>query len=505
MRSVLRARDDTHVPVYVAAFDLPGYEGLDAVGMVATDLSDQYKPAGDLVESEKAARELLAASDRSRLALLSVVEDQSEAERSLRERTNELAQLYELSRALAAAETLQQVLDVVGETAVRMVHVTFARTALLDGDRLVVRAAHPVRILEHDLLVGDSLAIRDLPHCQRALAEHEAVLVRADDPDMTEAERHGLMLECAASLCIVPLRVGDAGQHLSQNLGVLMLGEARSPSREPFTPEKMRLAKSIGDQAAAAIRRMSLREQTDRRLRHLVALRTIDTAISGSFDLRTVLNVLLEQATLHLGADAASLLLLDPSTYTLQHFVSRGFRSDSVRRASIRLGEGPTGRAALESQPIRIPDLRTAPAELKSLSHFQGEDFMLLFRGAHFGQGADPGPAGDSPSPSAAPGSGVVRLLGFDEQPGGAGDRERRALQEPGTCKCGVVPGLRCHDRRLVTRPGPARPRDRRPHPARGRSLHDALAPGAAAARPTCARFVGARCCTISAKWASRM
>ncbi len=222
---VLRARDGAEVPVYVAAFDLPGYEGLDAVGMVATDLSNQYKPTGDLAESEKAARELLAASDRSRLALLSVVEDQSEAERSLRERTNELAQLYELSRALAAAETLQQVLDVVGQTAVRMVHVTFARTALLDGDRLVVRAAHPVRILEHDLLVGESLAIQDLPHCQRALTEHEAVLVRADDPGMVEAERLGLMLECAASLCIVPLRVGDAGQNVSQNLGVLMLGE----------------------------------------------------------------------------------------------------------------------------------------------------------------------------------------------------------------------------------------------------------------------------------------
>jgi GAF domain-containing protein len=54
---------------------------------------------------------------------------------------------------------------------------------------------------------------------------------------------------------------------MSENLmGLLMLGEARNEGREPFTPEKIRLAQTIGDSAAIAIRRMLLREQTERRL-----------------------------------------------------------------------------------------------------------------------------------------------------------------------------------------------------------------------------------------------
>ena len=172
----LRTREGARVPVYLAASQLPGYAGQDALGILATDLSGQYLRTEELADSEKTAREQLAASDRSRLALLSVVEDQSEAERSLRERTQELSELYELSRALAAAETLRQVLEIVGQTAVRMVHVTFARMALLDGDQLVVRSAHPVRVLEHELLVGESLSLADAPHCVTALETDETVL-----------------------------------------------------------------------------------------------------------------------------------------------------------------------------------------------------------------------------------------------------------------------------------------------------------------------------------------
>ena len=62
--------------------------------------------------------------------------------------------------------------------------------------------------------------------------------------------------------------------------------ESRDEKREPFTPEKIRLARSIGDQAAAAIRRLLLREQTGRRLRQLTALSEIDRTIISNFDLR---------------------------------------------------------------------------------------------------------------------------------------------------------------------------------------------------------------------------
>ncbi len=47
-------------------------------------------------------------------------------------------------------------------------------------------------------------------------------------------------------------------------LGFLLLGEERSEAREPFTAEKIRLARSIGDQTASALRRAELFDELER-------------------------------------------------------------------------------------------------------------------------------------------------------------------------------------------------------------------------------------------------
>jgi len=48
-----------------------------------------------------------------------------------------------------------------------------------------------------------------------------------------------------------------------------MLGEARNEAREPFTPEKVRLAQTIGTRRDRHPR-MLLREQTEHRLQQLL-------------------------------------------------------------------------------------------------------------------------------------------------------------------------------------------------------------------------------------------
>ncbi|MBA4380494.1 MAG: hypothetical protein C0393_07465, partial [Anaerolinea sp.] len=98
--------------------------------------------------------------------------------------------------------------------------------------------------------------------------------------------------------------------------------------------------------------------QIERQLHRLAGLRTIDTAITGSLDLRLTLNVVLEQTTAQLGMDAASVLLLNSHTQTLTYAAGRGFRTNALQHTRLRLGEGYAGRAALERQLIHIPDLR---------------------------------------------------------------------------------------------------------------------------------------------------
>jgi hemerythrin-like metal-binding protein len=148
---------------------------------------------------------------------------------------------------------------------------------------------------------------------------------------------------------------------MSENLmGLLMLGEARNEGREPFTPEKIRLAQTIGDSAAIAIRRMLLREQTERRLEQLVALSEIDLAIISSSDMAFSLGVLLLQVIEQLKVDAAAVWLFNPTSQTLEFVSGLGFRTPAFENAKpLHVGDVYVGQAALERRTIHVPNLTT--------------------------------------------------------------------------------------------------------------------------------------------------
>ena len=181
------------------------------------------------------------------------ITERKQAEEEIRTRTDELQTLYELSRALAHADDLDQVLDLVNHRTVESVHITFARIALLEGDEFVMRSAYPIRILDHDLLIGSRQSISRMPYCQRILEQDEPIILRTSSQEVSGEERAALLLDFAQTICLIPLRVHDSASNSTHILGLLMVGEARQDEREPFTAEKIRLARSIGDQAAIAI------------------------------------------------------------------------------------------------------------------------------------------------------------------------------------------------------------------------------------------------------------
>lgn len=111
-------------------------------------------------------------------------------------------------------------------------------------------------------------------------------------------------------------------------------------------------------------------------LRRLRALRTIDRAIISSLDMRAVLDILLEQVTLHLHVDAASVHLLDPYTQTLTFAAGRGFRSLPVQPMRLYAGEGYAGRVALDRRLLFIADLQQEGPETFASPVLQHETFV---------------------------------------------------------------------------------------------------------------------------------
>ncbi|MBI3242080.1 MAG: PAS domain S-box protein [Chloroflexi bacterium] len=135
--------------------------------------------------------------------------------------------------------------------------------------------------------------------------------------------------------------------------------------------------------AVVTFRDITERKQTEERiqgqLRRLAALRAIDDAIIGSFDLALVLDVILEQTATQLGIDAVCVLLLNPHSLTLTYAAGRGFRTDTLKSTNLRLGEGYAGQAALKRRVFNIPDMRGKKTDFLRAPHFSAEGFVAYY------------------------------------------------------------------------------------------------------------------------------
>jgi HD-GYP domain-containing protein (c-di-GMP phosphodiesterase class II) len=155
-----------------------------------------------------------------------------------------------------------------------------------------------------------------------------------------------------------------------QTVGLLWMG-----SRRNLTKYDLQLLTAVADIAASALRRVTLLEQTEERLRKLNSLRKVDQAITSSFNLGVILNVVTRQAIDHLKADAAAVFLLQPQTSVLTFAAGSGFRTPEIEHTQLRMGEGQAGRAALERRTVSIPDLAADAGTLRQ-SMIDGEGFV---------------------------------------------------------------------------------------------------------------------------------
>ena len=199
--------------------------------------------------------------------------------------------------------------------------------------------------------------------CARVVATGRSYLRNdlATESDLVSPD----LLTCCSAFLAVPLASRDGV------FGVLCVARGR-----PISERDSRQMAAIADIAASALKRATLHDQTQMRLQHLVALRTIDRSIAGSQDLRLVLRVIVEQVILHLNADAASVLLMKPHTLTLEFGDGQGFRSRKFERTRLRIGEGLAGQAALERCMLGAPDLRDEDPSIPGRQQFPTEGFL---------------------------------------------------------------------------------------------------------------------------------
>lgn len=176
------------------------------------------------------------------------------------------------------------------------------------------------------------------------------------------------------------LLVGDPGKLAQSGLYVPMITQGKvigivqvqSYTKGRFAEPEKELLNLVANTAAVAIENARLFDETQKRLRNLSALHTVDTAISASVDLRITLGILLEQAASELRVDATAILLFDPATRLLAYTATHGFYAHLIEGMQVRLGDGLPGQVAQQRLLRSIPDLGSIPASQKGRQALSG-------------------------------------------------------------------------------------------------------------------------------------
>lgn len=104
-----------------------------------------------------------------------------------------------------------------------------------------------------------------------------------------------------------------------------------------------------------------LQYQLSQRQRQLNALREIGRAINAAWDLETTLDLITRQTAQVMGMDSCSIYLLDPTQNTLVLKATTGLNRDAIGQAYLRVGEGLTGWAVQQGQPLAVEDAARDP------------------------------------------------------------------------------------------------------------------------------------------------
>jgi putative nucleotidyltransferase with HDIG domain len=136
------------------------------------------------------------------------------------------------------------------------------------------------------------------------------------------------------------------------------------------------LEEDIAERRRAETEIARLFEESQRRLKQVEALHSIDLTIGASMDLRMTFNILLKHVESLLEVAAADILLLIPNSQQFKFSAGRGFRTDGVERASVRIGTSFARRAILERKPVVVSGELVAQADGDFSKVYEQEGFV---------------------------------------------------------------------------------------------------------------------------------
>jgi PAS domain S-box-containing protein len=278
-------------------------------------------------------------------------------------RAEEFESLYETGKALSKPMPLKALLQFIVETAKRLLNANSSGIYLYAPSTQTLDLTvdtHPAITLGTRLQIGEGMAGRV------AISRQP---MRVDDYSKWEGRSPQLEGIPLRAVVQVPMIYGG------ELIGILTVSEYGDSERR-FTEADERLLSLFASLAAGAIHSTSLRQEALNRLEYLQTLRAIEKAVASSLDLRITLNILLAHVIEGLGMDAATVLLLNPHTQTLQYAAGRGFRSKLIETADVHLNDDFAGRCVMQRRMIQVFDFAALAENIPFTRLWEEEGFQ---------------------------------------------------------------------------------------------------------------------------------
>lgn len=227
------------------------------------------------------------------------VTERQRAEEELNRRLADFEAVNQLSSAMRAAHSVNELLPIVLDSTLEILHKTIGSLWLYDKTSDQLR---PTVIRGFGTLLpekpGEGIAGHVFATRQTFIENN-----LRHSPRLPVVTRENIAL--GVNAVAVPILAAD------NVIGAMIISTLES---NDLNKNEIHLLTTLSEIAGNAIQRTMFHQQTERRLQNLVALSEIDKAISASFDLKTSLSTLLNHVVGQLGIDAADVLLFDANS-----------------------------------------------------------------------------------------------------------------------------------------------------------------------------------------------
>jgi signal transduction histidine kinase len=297
--------------------------------------------------------------------------ERSQVVADLERRVNEMNVLMRVAEGINITPQFDDILELIYAQTNRLIPLRDFWILLYDSDRALYRY---VFYLEDDirLLKYENRPIEMGKGLSQEVVRTRRIIV-TDDYER-ECRQRGLLplVEGLYSWAGVPLNAG------AETIGSLSLG-----SRDisvVFSREHLDMLQAIADQAAGAIVKTRLLQETERRARQLGLINEIGRTLTSTLDLPNLLTQVLDNAVEIINCEAGTLFLVDEDSGELIFEVVTGPVADELIGQRLAPGTGHVGQAVNTAQPAIVNQVnRTAEwsSNPDQSTGFQTRDLLL--------------------------------------------------------------------------------------------------------------------------------